>query len=37
MVSAVRPPFAAEYAPPRRPPIIANVDVTLMMAEPGFK
>src|SRR5512139_3750287 len=25
-VSAVRPPFAAEYAPPRRPPTTAKVD-----------
>ncbi len=35
MVSDVRPPLAAEYAPPRRPPTTANVDVTLMIAEPG--
>ena len=35
VVSAVSPPFAAEYAPPRRPPTTANVDVTLMIAEPG--
>ena len=26
--------MAAEYAPPRRPPTTANVEVMLMMAEP---
>ena len=34
VVSAVSPPLAAEYAPPRSPPTTAKVDVTLMIAEP---
>ena len=36
LVSAVSPPLAAEYAPPRSPPTTANVDVMLMIAEPGL-
>src|SRR5579875_1628265 len=35
VVSAVSPPLAAEYAPPRRPPTTANVDVMLIIADPG--
>ncbi len=35
VVSAVNPPLAAEYAPPRNPPTTAKVEVMLMIAEPG--
>src|SRR3984957_1031881 len=35
VVSAVNPPLAAEYGPPRSPPTTAKVEVMLMMADPA--